>query len=130
MSKPLADEFVDKLDKAIHDWLADPWKYAEDHRKGISDIGWARMQPKEQSFYIGDVVEFKVGGFGVIDGVSEAQGGWPPSYSTEKVKGLQDRKDTKRAWHYEGDFLRLVAPSGIRAALSANQELTGGAAVQ
>ena len=124
----LEADLIASWDKAIENWLNNRWEYAEEHRRGISDMAWADMQPKEQSFYIGDVVEFRVGGFGVINKVSGGKGGWPPSYSTEPVDGLRDRSDTKRAWHYEGDFKQLVAPSGVRSVMASNASLSGSAA--
>lgn len=66
-------------------------------------------------YYIGDVVEFTVGGVGVIDSVFKAHNGLPESYSTKEVEGLPYRKDTKCAWHYEGDFKALVGESAIRS---------------
>lgn len=112
--REVAKNVAKDIDNAMADYLADPWKYAEEHRRGISDIQWARMQPMEQNYYVGDVVEFKVGGIGVITEAQDAENGWPPSYATEEVKGHPYRKDGKVAWHYEGDFSRLVAESGIR----------------
>lgn len=125
LSALLEADLVAQAQKQIGDWIKDPWKHAEEHRRGISALAWAGMQPKEQSYYIGDVVEFKVGGFGVINEVRKANGGWPPSYSTEPVDGLHDRDDSKRAWHYEGDFKHLVAPSGVRSVMASNAELWG-----
>ena len=87
----------------------------------------AKMQPKEQSYYVGDVVEFKVGGCGVIDKVKLPQQGSdrPISYSTEKVEFLAYRRDAKNSWHYDGDISRLVSPSGIRALLPDNPAISG-----
>jgi len=116
----LTVELEVNIAKAIDAWLKDPWKYAEEHRRGISDVAWAQMQPHEQNFFIGDVVEFKVGGFGVIDGVGGGENGWPPSYSTKEIEGFQDRNDSKRAWHYEGDFKELISPSGLRSLMTSN----------
>ena len=56
---------------------------------------------------IGDVVEFKVGGLGVIVCAKESNFGWPASYGTEKVKGAEDHPTTKRAWHVEDDFKKV-----------------------
>jgi hypothetical protein len=103
------------MKRAMQDYFKDPWKYAEEHRRGISDVAWAGMQPKQRNYHIGDVVEFKVGGFGVIDGHSDRSNGWAPSYSTCEVEGMKYRDDGKAAWHYEGDFKRLVSPSGVRS---------------
>jgi hypothetical protein len=103
------------MDPAMDDYFKNRWKYAEDHRKGISDVAWAKMQPKEQNYHIGDVIEFKVGGFGLIDGYTDCNV-CPHAYSTDKVDGMPYRDDCKDAWHYEGDFKRLVYPSGVRKA--------------
>ena len=88
--------------------------FVDEHRRGISDAAWARQQPKEVNYFIGDVVEFKVGGFGVIDDVAHGPGDWPPGYSVKRVKGFAGHAKNKIAWHYEGDFLRLVAGGGPR----------------
>ena len=86
----------------------------EEHRKGITDLDWALAQPKKQGYYVGDVIEFHVGGIGLINAVSQ-NGGWPPSYATEPVKGFPYRpNDAKLAWHREGDFKALISPSGVR----------------
>lgn len=96
-------------------WLNSPAS-REKHRNKYNDIEWATRQPKGAPKYrVGDVVEFHVGGFGVIDKVSEPQSGWPASYATEKIAGMADRKDAKRAWHYEGDFKRWVAKSPLHS---------------
>jgi hypothetical protein len=92
------------------------WDYnsREDHRKSYSDIRWCAMQPKgDPKYKIGDVVEFHVGGFGIINGVSKPSNGWPSSYSTEKIDELPDHASTKRAWHYEGDFKNWIAKSPL-----------------
>lgn len=69
---------------------------------------WAEQQSQgPPHFRIGDVVEFKVGGFGVIDGVTKPHDGWPSSYSTQDVEGMPAHSKTKMAWHYEGDFKKL-----------------------
>ena len=70
---------------------------------------------KPLKYTVGDVVEFGAGGFGIITEVSNPQGGWPVSYATEKIKGMPDSKDKKRAWHGKKDFKRLVAESAIRS---------------
>lgn len=103
--------------KKFFEWLTTGAKSPEsreDHRNQYSDIEWAQKQPEGPPNYkIGDVVEFYVGGVGVIDEVSEPHGGWPSSYSTTKVEGYPDREDNKRAWHYEGDFKRTIAKSPL-----------------
>jgi hypothetical protein len=105
---------IESANMAFENWAKDPWKYAEKHRRGISDMDWAAQQPKSQNYFIGDIVEFFVGGFGIIDEVSKAHGGWPPKYSTQKVEGYPYRSDGKVAWHYEGDVKALVQPSTLR----------------
>lgn len=98
----------DAFREAAEEYFKNPWKYAEEHRRNISDLEWANMQPDGPPNYdFGDVVEFKAGGFGRIDAISYPHGGWPSSYSTMKVKGLPCHPTTKCAWHYEGDFLKL-----------------------
>ncbi len=78
------------------------------HRRGITDLQWAANQRKGKARYkIGDVVEFKEGGFGVIHEVSEPHNGWPSSYATRNVPGM--KPFWKSAWHYEADFKRMVA---------------------
>lgn len=84
-----------------------------EHRKEFSDLAWAAHQKKgPPNFYVGDIVEFHVGGFGVINEVSQPHDGWPSSYKTGDVPTLPGQP--KRAWHYEGDFKRLVGESPIR----------------
>jgi len=96
----------DKL-ALLHYWNS-PWVDA--HRRGISDIDWAKAQPKGPPKYAeGDVVEFHVGGFGVISEVSEPHNGWPSSYATHDVEGFPPHTNHISAWHYEGDFKRLAA---------------------
>ncbi len=103
-------------------WLNDPEGAREKHRKKYNDMEWAAQQPKgPPKFKIGDVVEFHVGGFGVIDEVSapdpedDEEDGWPAEYSTAPIKGMPSRKDGKVAWHYEGDFKRRVAKSPLHS---------------
>ena len=89
-------------------WMLGP-DNREDHRKQYSDMAWAAHQDKGNPRYnVGDVVEFCVGGFGVIDVVSNPKGGWPSRYSTKNVDGMNPHKTRKSAWHYEGDFKRLA----------------------
>lgn len=84
------------------------------HRAEHSDLEWAAKQPTGGGhFYIGDIVEFHDGGFGVIKEVSKPQSGWPEQYATSNVQGLAG--NPKCAWHYPLDFKRLVAPSPVRA---------------
>lgn len=90
-------------------------EWVDEHRRGKSDIDWARENVKPtQMYFVGDVVEFVVGGFGLIDRVSRASGGWPFSYATEDIEGHPPHARRKSAWHYDGDIKRLVAPSGVR----------------
>ena len=84
------------------------------HRKEYCDMEWDKKQPRKTSYYIGDVVEFKVGGIGVLSEAKDAHNGWAPSYSCSPVKGFSFHKEGKTAWHLEGDFKRLIAGSGIR----------------
>jgi hypothetical protein len=77
-------------------------------------MAWARKQPRETNYFIGDIVEFKVGGYGIIDEVQRHGSGWPAKYSTERVEGKPYHPTTKGAWHYEGDFKRLAGESTLR----------------
>lgn len=89
-------------------------KYSyEKHRIGIPDHEWENAQPLEQNYFIGDVVEFHVGGCGLIDEVLKSDHGGCPKYSTREVPG-HDHHPTRTAWHYEGDFKTLLSPSGVR----------------
>lgn len=73
------------------------------HRAQYDDQEWAKAQPKgPPSFGVGDIVEFRAGGFGVITEVNEPHGGWPSSYATEDADGFPPYEVS--AWHYEGDF--------------------------
>lgn len=86
----------------------------DEHRRGMSDIEWARKQQQETNYFIGDTVEFKVGGFGIIDEVQDCHDGWPASYATGKIKGRAYHHKHKSAWHYEGDFEKLIGKSPLR----------------
>jgi hypothetical protein len=91
--------------------FSDYWnsKHVDAHRRGITDLNWSALQPRgNPRFTIGDVVEFKVGGFGVIAEVVIEQNGWPNQYSTRSVNGLPGHATTKRAWHYELDIKRRL----------------------
>ncbi len=104
-------EFKDSLD----DWFKHPEKYREAHRKEFCDLDWSGQQPRgEQQFFLGDVVEFKVGGIGIIVKVQKPQSGWPWSFACDPVKGHPGHASNKHAWHYELDFARLVKPSALR----------------
>lgn len=61
------------------------------------------------NYHIGDVVEFTVGGFGVIRNVDPKAG--YVSYATDNVDGLPPHAKNKCSWHYEQDFKGLVATS-------------------
>lgn len=94
-------------------WICGP-EFRDEHRKQFTDMEWAAIQHKGPPKYkIGDVVEFMVGGFGVIDGVSEPHGGWPSKYSTNRIPGMPAHKRGVSAWHFDGDFKRLVAKSPL-----------------
>jgi len=96
------------------DWNS---RFIDEHRRGLSDMEWADAQRQgEPKYMFGDVVEFMVGGFGVIKEVSyNKNSGSPPSYSTENIKGFDSHKTAKIAWHYERDFKRLVSKSNLRS---------------
>lgn len=90
-------------------------EHVDEHRRGIPDMEWAMQQNMGRPMYVmGDIVEFKAGGYGVIKDVSKAHDGWPVSYATDAIEGVPDHPKTKRAWHYENDFERLVEISSIR----------------
>jgi hypothetical protein len=96
-------------------WLTGP-DSRETHRREYNDIQWAQMQPTgEPKYKIGDVVEFHVGGYGVIHEVSQPRGGWPSSYATSNVEGYPPHATRKCAWHYEGDFKTWVAKSPLHS---------------
>ena len=85
--------------------------------KNISDMQWAEMQPHGPPNYaLGDVVEFEVGGYGVITEISEPHGGWPSSYATDEIKGYQP--PPYHAWHHELDFKRLVNSTARKLSLA------------
>ena len=81
----------------------------EAHRYGTTDMEWANAQQKGKPKYVvGDVVEFELGGVGVIITVNyRKDSGWPPSYSIKNMKGKPYHPRNKQAWHYEGDFTML-----------------------
>lgn len=88
------------------------------HRGRMNDLQWAMSQPLGPArFAVGDVVEFKVGGFGIISGVSAAHDGWPCSYAATRIAGVPFHARGVGAWHYEGDIKRIVARSAIAAAI-------------
>ncbi len=75
----------------------------DEHRKEFNDMQWAYQQPTgAPSFNLGDIVEFKVGGYGMICEIRHPHGGWPSEYATAKIKTLPP--PPYYAWHYEGDF--------------------------
>ncbi len=76
------------------------------HRREFTDLEWAAEQKNDfPNYRIGDIVEFHVGGFGVIDEVNISNSGWPPSYSTSRIEGKDYHAGGISAWHYEGDFI-------------------------
>ena len=99
--EPIAEippEIIDKINarsKSIRE--------RDDHRKEFDDIQWADQQPTgAPNFNIGDIVEFKVGGYGMISEIRHTHGGWPSKYATAKIETLPP--PPYYAWHYEGDF--------------------------
>ena len=88
--------------------------FIDAHRRGICNMDWATQQPREQGYFVGDFVEFMVGGFGLITEVSHS-GSWPPTYSAEKVLGYPFHAGSKCAWHHHGDIKELVSPSPTRS---------------
>lgn len=86
----------------------------EPHRRDLNDVEWASAQPSgDPNYEIGDVIEFKVGGIGVISEVRKPQNGWPSQYATKEVHGIDYREDGKYAWHYEGDFAARIGISPV-----------------
>lgn len=81
----------------------------EAHRAQFTDLEWAGQQPQGPPNYrVGDIMEFKAGGYGRIHEVQNPQSGWPSKYATDEIEGFEDHPLTKRAWHYELDFKRRV----------------------
>lgn len=104
----LKEAVAKSFEAAFKDLAENPGKYADEHRKDINDMEWADMQPKGKPKYgYGDIVEFKVGGFGRIDEVTKPANGWPSSYSVMEVPGMKFHAEDICAWHYEGDILGL-----------------------
>lgn len=105
-------DLAQKMEQGFKEYFADPWKYADEHRRGISDMKWADMQQMGDPIYShGDIVEFKVGGFGRIRKVQLYHNGWPCSYAVMRVPNKPFHATNKCAWHYEGDIERLVGES-------------------
>lgn len=100
---------------SFFEWIMSP-ESREEHRREYTDLEWAAAQPTgDPKYKIGDVVEFHVGGFGVIREVSPPRGGWPASYATACIEGMPGHKSRKCAWHYEGDFKEWVAKSPLHS---------------
>ncbi|MFX0134115.1 MAG: hypothetical protein ACFFDN_10775 [Candidatus Hodarchaeota archaeon] len=75
------------------------------HRRGLSDIQWEAQQPMTLPNYkIGDIVEFKIGGSGIIVEVSPPECGHPSQYAIAEIPGKKYHPRNKYAWHYEGDI--------------------------
>ena len=109
---------MENLKKQLIDWNSE---YIDEHRRGISDIKWANKQPRadeqpwaESKYIEGDVVEFMVGGYGIINKVSLSQSGGPTQYATNPIKNKKFHAKGKYAWHYEGDIKKLIEESAIR----------------
>lgn len=69
-------------------------------------------------YYVGDFIEFKAGGFGMIIEVS--QNGWGRSYATSNVLGFP--RNRKKAWHWDYDIERIVSPSPTRQIKAINHD--------
>lgn len=107
-------EAFDAFCKSLEDGSFWNSEHVEEHRRGISDLEWAKQQQQGASnYYVGDIVRFLAGGFGVVTEVSETRDGWPPSYATKKIPGAPFHPRSKCAWHYEGD-LALEEASPLR----------------
>lgn len=68
-------------------------------------------------YIVGDLVEFKVGGFAIIKGVS-LSGATSESYATTFADHLPTHPDTKTAWFRNSEIRRLAEPSATRTFLS------------
>jgi len=94
------------------DWNAE---HIDEHRRGISDVAWENKQPDTPPKYMeGDIIEFIVGGIGIINKVSISNIGRPASYSTNPIKDKPFHAKGKGAWHYELDIKRLIVESSLR----------------
>ena len=94
----------------------------EDHRRDYNDREWKLAQREGKPLYkLGDVIEFQVGGFGVISNVN--RGNSPtvdptiefgvPSYAVNRVEGMEYHAGGIVAWHYEGDIKTCIARSPL-----------------
>lgn len=66
---------------------------------------------KTNLYYIGDIVEFKDGGFGIVSHLSE---GFIGQYSCLPVDGLPDHPICKRAWFSNSEINKLIGESPLR----------------
>lgn len=58
----------------------------------------------ENIYDYGDIIEFKVGGFGRIGSISRHPDGYPVEYSVMEVPNMPFHPESKCAWHDEGDI--------------------------
>jgi hypothetical protein len=105
------NDMPNSLQGIAFDWNSDQ---IDEHRRGISDLAWAGMQPYEPQHMVGDVVEFMAGGFGIITKANRGNPTFPTGYSVEWVPGMAHHLKGKVAWHYDGDIRRIVEGSALR----------------
>lgn len=90
------------------------------HRAQFDDIEWALQQPKRNRpfFVLGDVLEFKEGGIGIVVKVAlNEHNGWPVQYEMKPVPKYAFNPRGVFAWFYELDFAKVVASSAMRSTL-------------
>lgn len=67
---------------------------------------------KTKGYFIGDIVEFVDGGFGIIN---EYSGECNIRYACVPVEGLPDHPITKRAWFSDVEIKNLIGESPLRS---------------
>lgn len=94
----------------------------EDHRRDYNDCEWHDAQRVGKPLYkCGDVIEFQVGGFGIISDVNKGNSPtvYPsieygtPSYAVDSIEGMEYHASNIHAWHYEGDLKKCIARSPL-----------------
>ena len=101
----------------FQDIIAASIRNRDEHRKEYNDSEWSDYQRLGPPIYMkGDIVEFIVGGIGVIEDVSwHPETGNPPACSAQPIGKHNFHYRAKCAWHYEGDIKRIVRLSAIRS---------------
>ena len=102
---------------AMEKLIAASIRLRDAHRKEYNDTEWLNWQRFGPPIYMkGDIVQFKVGGIGIIEEVSwRPETGNPPSYSAGPIDGRSFHFRNVCAWHYEGDIESIVKLSAIRS---------------